>query len=317
MKIIKRDGSKVDFELGKIKRAIKKAFISVDSTIDDEKLTTIAKKIEKTIKEKLPKDHIVTVEEVQDLVELNLIDENYYREVKSFILYRAKHNMDRKIINDFAKYIYDKDLMEIIGRVQREFDSQRYPIESLYFKFESFTKAEMNDREILDAIIRAASELTSKEAPDWELIAARFLSYKINLSIKEAEERYELYDFKAKIKFLTENDLYGSYILENYTSEEIDELEAHLDYSRDDLFTYSGLDLVRKRYLIKNFEGQILERVQEMFMGIAMHLAIPEKNKIEFAKRLYDILSKLKATMATPTMTNARKPFNQLSSCFI
>nr|WP_072536806.1 ribonucleoside-diphosphate reductase subunit alpha [Anaerococcus mediterraneensis] len=317
MKIIKRDGSKVDFELDKIKRAIKKAFISVDSTIDDEKLTAIAKKIENTIREKLPKDHIVTVEEVQDLVELNLIDENYYREVKSFILYRAKHNMDRKIINDFAKYIYDKDLMEIIGRVQREFDSQRYPIESLYFKFESFTKAEMNDREILDAIIRAASELTSKEAPDWELIAARFLSYKINLAIKEAEERYELYDFKTKIKFLTENDLYGSYILENYTSEEIDELEAHLDYSRDDLFTYSGLDLVRKRYLIKNFEGQILERVQEMFMGIAMHLAIPEKNKIEFAKRLYDILSKLKATMATPTMTNARKPFNQLSSCFI
>ena len=317
MKIIKRDGSKVDFELDKIKRAIKKAFISVDSTIDDEKLTAIAKKIENTIREKLPKDHIVTVEEVQDLVELNLIDENYYREVKSFILYRAKHNMDRKIINDFAKYIYDKDLMEIIGRVQREFDSQRYPIESLYFKFESFTKAEMNDREILDAIIRAASELTSKEAPDWELIAARFLSYKINLSIKEAEERYELYDFKAKIKFLTENDLYGSYILENYASEEIDELEAYLDYSRDDLFTYSGLDLVRKRYLIKNFEGQVLERVQEMFMGIAMHLAIPEKNKIEFAKRLYDILSQLKATMATPTMTNARKPFNQLSSCFI
>ena len=317
MKIIKRDGSKVDFELDKIKRAIKKAFISVDSTIDDEKLTAIAKKIENTIREKLPKDHIVTVEEVQDLVELNLIDENYYREVKPFILYRAKHNMDRKIINDFAKYIYDEDLMEIIGRVQREFDSQRYPIESLYFKFESFTKAEMNDREILDAIIRAASELTSKEAPDWELIAARFLSYKINLAIKEAEERYELYDFKTKIKFLTENDLYGSYILENYTSEEIDELEAHLDYSRDDLFTYSGLDLVRKRYLIKNFEGQILERVQEMFMGIAMHLAIPEKNKIEFAKRLYDILSKLKATMATPTMTNARKPFNQLSSCFI
>ena len=317
MKIIKRDGSKVDFELGKIKRAIKKAFISVDSTIDDEKLTAIAQKIEKTIREKLPKDHIVTVEEVQDLVELNLIDENYYREVKSFILYRAKHNMDRKIINDFAKYIYDKDLMEIIGRVQREFDSQRYPIESLYFKFESFTKAEMNDREILDAIIRAASELTSKEAPDWEMIAARFLSYKINLSIKEAEERYELYDFKAKIKFLTENGLYGSYILENYTSEEIDELEAYLDYSRDDLFTYSGLDLVRKRYLITNFEGQVLERVQEMFMGIAMHLAIPEKNKIEFAKRLYDILSRLKATMATPTMTNARKPFNQLSSCFI
>ncbi|WP_311480831.1 ribonucleoside-diphosphate reductase subunit alpha [uncultured Anaerococcus sp.] len=317
MKIIKRDGSKVDFELDKIKRAIFKAFKSVDSTITDEKLEYIAQKIVRTIEEKLPADHTVTVEEVQDLVELNLIDENYYREVKSFILYRAKHNMDRKVISDFSTYVSDKDLMEIISKVQREFDSQRYPIESLYFKFESFTKPEMNDKEVLDAVIRAASELTSKEAPDWEIIAARFLAYKINLEIREEEERYEIYDFKSKIKFLTEKELYGAYILENYSSEDIDELEKYLDHKRDDIFTYSGLDLLRKRYLITNYEGRILERVQEMFMGIAMHLAIPEKNRVGFAKRLYDILSTLKATMATPTMTNARKPFNQLSSCFI
>lgn len=317
MKIIKRDGSKVDFELEKIKRAIFKAFKSVDSTITDEKLEYIAQKIVRTIEEKLPADHTVTVEEVQDLVELNLIDENYYREVKSFILYRAKHNMDRKVISDFSTYVSDKDLMEIISKVQREFDSQRYPIESLYFKFESFTKPEMNDKEVLDAVIRAASELTSKEAPDWEIIAARFLAYKINLEIREEEERYEIYDFKSKIKFLTEKELYGAYILENYSSEDIDELEKYLDHKRDDIFTYSGLDLLRKRYLITNYDGRILERVQEMFMGIAMHLAIPEKNRVAFAKRLYDILSTLKATMATPTMTNARKPFNQLSSCFI
>lgn len=317
MKIIKRDGSKVDFELEKIKRAIFKAFKSVDSTITDEKLEYIAQKIVKTIEEKFPVDHTVTVEEVQDLVELNLIDENYYREVKSYIIYRAKHNMDRKVITDFSKYVSDRDLMEIVSKVQREFDSQRYPIESLYFKFESFIKPEMNDKEILDALIRAASELTSKEAPDWEIIAARFLSYKINLEIREEEDRYEIYDFKTKIKFLTDKKLYGKYMLENYTSEEIDELEAYLDYSRDDIFTYSGLDLLRKRYLITTYDGRLLENVQEMFMGIAMHLAIPEKNKVEFAKRLYDILSSLKATMATPTMTNARKPFNQLSSCFI
>ncbi len=317
MKIIKRDGSKVDFELEKIKRAIFKAFKAVDSTITDEKLEYIAQKIVRTIEEKLPADHTVTVEEVQDLVELNLIDENYYREVKSFILYRAKHNMDRKVISDFSTYVSDKDLMEIISKVQREFDSQRYPIESLYFKFESFTKPEMNDKEVLDAIIRAASELTSKEAPDWEIIAARFLAYKINLEIREEEERYEIYDFKSKIKFLTEKELYGAYILENYSSEDIDELEKYLDHKRDDIFTYSGLDLLRKRYLITNYDGRILERVQEMFMGIAMHLAIPEKNRVAFAKRLYDILSTLKATMATPTMTNSRKPFNQLSSCFI
>ncbi|MDU0894627.1 MAG: ribonucleoside-diphosphate reductase subunit alpha, partial [Anaerococcus sp.] len=131
------------------------------------------------------------------------------------------------------------------------------------------------------------------------------------------EERYDIVDFKSKIDYLTNAGLYGTYIKENYSSKDMDELEAYLKKERDNLFTYSGLDLVKKRYLIHTFTGDIIESVQEMFMGIAMHLAIPEKDKVAFAKRLYDILSTLKATMATPTMTNSRKPFNQLSSCFI
>lgn len=317
MEIIKRDGTRASFERVKIEKAIAKAFNSVDSIISKDDLEKMSKRIEETIREKYPKDHIVSVEEIQDLVELTLIDENYYREVKSFILYRAKHNMDRKIIGDFSKYISDKEVLAIITRIQTEFDNQRYPIESLLFKFESFLKDNMTEEDMLKAITRAASELTSKEAPDWEIIAARFLMYQINLEIEKSEERYELFDFKAKIAFLTENGLYGKYILENYSKDEIDELESYMDFTRDDIFTYSGLDLVKKRYLITNHQGDLIEKVQEMFMGIAMHLAIPEKDKISFAKRLYDILSTLKATMATPTMTNARKPFNQLSSCFI
>ena len=317
MQIIKRDGKKVDFEREKIERAIFKAFYSVDSTISEEDLKKMSERIEETIRKKYPEDHIPTVEEVQDLVELTLIDENYYREVKSFILYRAKHNMDRKVLADFSNYIYDKKVLTIITEVQEEFDNQRYPIESLLFKFESFLKPNMTEEEMLKAITRAASELTSKEAPDWEIIAARFLMYQINLEIEKSEERYELFDLKSKIEFLTEKGLYGKYMLENYSSEEIDELEKYMDFSRDKIFTYSGLDLLRKRYLITNHQGELIEKVQEMFMGIAMHLAIPESDKVAFAKRLYDILSTLKATMATPTMTNARKPFNQLSSCFI
>ena len=317
MQIIKRDGNKVDFEKIKIERAISKAFFSVDSSITEKDLKKMSEKIEQTIKQKYPKDHIPTVEEVQDLVELTLIDENYYREVKSFILYRAKHNMDRKVLADFSRYIEDKKVLNIITEVQEEFDNQRYPIESLLFKFESFLKPNMTEEDMLKALTRAASELTSKESPDWEIIAARFLMYQIDLEIEKSEERYELFDFKSKIEFLTEKGLYGAYILENYSSEEIDELEKYMDYSRNNIFTYSGLDLLRKRYLITNHKGDLIERVQEMFMGIAMHLAIPEADKVSFAKRLYDILSNLKATMATPTMTNARKPFNQLSSCFI
>ena len=53
-------------------------------------------------------------------------------------------------------------------------------------------------------------------------------------------------------------------------------------------------------------------------MTIAMHLAIPEENqKVSYAKKFYDLLSKLKMTVATPTLANAGTAFYQLSSCFI
>ena len=58
--------------------------------------------------------------------------------------------------------------------------------------------------------------------------------------------------------------------------------------------------------------------VQEMYLGIALHLAMPERhNRLQWVRKFYDLLSKLEVTMATPTLANARKPYHQLSSCFI
>ena len=56
-----------------------------------------------------------------------------------------------------------------------------------------------------------------------------------------------------------------------------------------------------------------------MYLSIALFLAIPEapEKRLNWAKRFYDMLSQLKVTMATPTLSNARKPYHQLSSRFI
>ena len=55
-----------------------------------------------------------------------------------------------------------------------------------------------------------------------------------------------------------------------------------------------------------------------MFLGIALHLAMNEKaDRMLWVKKFYDMLSRLEVTMATPTLSNARKPYHQLSSCFI
>ena len=198
-----------------------------------------------------------------------------------------------------------------------------YNIDRLKEKLDLIIRHGMDYIEIRDSLIQVSLELTTDMEPDWQSIAARLYVYKLydevklNRGLEENENPYDnLYKF---ISSLTEQNLYGKYILDNYSKEEIKELEKELKPERDFLFTYSGIKLLSGRYLVEDFNRKVLELPQQMFMGIAMHLAIPEKkeNRIYWAKRFYDVLSSLKATMATPTMANARKPFYQLSSCFI
>lgn len=317
MKILKRDKREVDFDHLKIKNAIEKAFDSVGKPYVDSVINAYALDIKETLLKNYDPKNPPTVEEIQDLVELKLIDEKEIEVVKAYILYRNRHSEERQILDKFANYITDDKVLKILKFVRKTYDPKKYELENLYKKFESFVKKDQSQDAYLSEIIKAASELTDKDAPRWEFIAALFLNYDLEKKIKANLEDFKINNFYEKIVFLTEKGLYGKYILENYSKEDILELEAYIDNSRNRLLNYSGLDLLIKRYVIRSHDGRFVESIQEMFMGIAMHLAIPEKNRIYWAKKFYDIYSSLKVTVATPTMSNARKPYNQLSSCFI
>ena len=202
-------------------------------------------------------------------------------------------------------------------------DEGLYTKEKLIEALEHIIRPNMDEKEIRKSIIQISLELTTDMEPKWQFVASKlyiqnlYEDVKRNRGLSKEEDVYsDLYKF---VKGLTDKGLYGKYILENYSKEEIIELEKEIKPERDYLFNYSGIDLLNKRYLVQDFDRSTLELPQQMFMGIAMHLAIPEKkeNRVYWAKRFYDVLSSLKATMATPTMSNARKPFYQLSSCFI
>lgn len=83
--------------------------------------------------------------------------------------------------------------------------------------------------------------------------------------------------FYEKLQYLTAKGLYGAYILEAYTPEEIEEAATFMRPERNKLFNYSGLSLLAKRYLICTHAHEPIESVQEMYLGIALHLALPEK----------------------------------------
>ena len=221
----------------------------------------------------------------------------------------------QKMIETFQDFTEIASCMEAI---QNDFPEDIYYLGILEDKFLTFQKPELSIEENLQLLIKAAVELTTQEAPKWEMIAARLLLFTFERELRKAEESCQITTLYEKIVYLTGRGLYGQYILENYTKEEIDEFETFLAPERNDLFTYSGLELLLNRYVIHTRQGVALESPQEMFLGIAMHLAMKEqKDRALWVKRFYDMLSKLQVTMATPTLSNARKPYHQLSSCFI
>lgn len=218
---------------------------------------------------------------------------------------------------ELCSLIPDPGLYDVLEQISAAFSPEVYSLELLLSKFRSFYKQKLSLSEAYSILERACVELVSKEAPDWEMIAARFLSLDIRQRVEAQISGFAFPGWYEKLSWLTREGYVGSFLLEHYSKKDVEELHRFLKPKRDLLFNYSGLDLIARRYLICDHQHRILETPQEMFMAIAMHLAIPEQDRVYWAKQFYDILSTLKVTMATPTMSNARKPFHQMSSCFI
>lgn len=315
MKIRKRNGELVEFIPGKIKSALEKAFVSQGKKIDEEELS----KLLTTLLSRLPNDEGLTVELVQDEAERVLMEYGWYDVAKAYILYREKRSILRQARASIIETVSGDDkLDELLRIVQSDFNDESYSLSALQAKFDSFYKPSMNKEECYAALVKAAVELTTPEAPNWEFIASRLLNYSFQNNLTNVMNKYDITCLYEKIRYMCDKGLYGDYILAHYSRIEIDEAEGFIVKDRDKLFTYSGLDLLFKRYVIHDHNHVPLETPQEMFMGIALHLCMNEKmDRMKWVKRTYDMLSRLEVTMATPTMSNARKPYHQLSSCFI
>ena len=312
MLITKRNGTEESYNREKIAVAIKKSFASTGRDAVEETIREMVGKVETFV---LADANNRNVERIQDEVERCLMEHGFYAEAKNYILYRWQRTERRKALNDIVTGTGKPLMAETLKEIQEDFTGKEYSLTVLAKKFADICKPGMTPDERLSALIKAAVELTTQEAPDWEFIAARLLNFRL------AEKRAAVsgkQSFYEKLVYLTEEGLYGNYILESYSREEIDEAAGFICPERDKLLNYYGLDLLARRYLIHTHSHEPLESVQEMYLGIALHLAMPEKtDRMLWVRRFYDMLSRLEVTMATPTLSNARKPYHQLSSCFI
>ena len=315
MQITKRNGSSEQYDREKIATAIRKSFRSTGKQIADADIYAMVAEVEKTVSSD---ETARSVERIQDEVERTLMGHGFYDEAKNYILYRWQRTERRKAIVRITGHIGDVELAAVLHEIQRDFKGEEYSMTVLADKFASFCKPGMKEGERMAALVKAAVELTTQEAPDWEYIAARLLGYRLNRRLKALADSKGIASLYDKLRYLTDEGLYGDYILQSYLPEEIAAAETFLQPERDKLFNYSGLDLLIKRYILRTHAQEPIESVQEMYMGIALHLAMQEKHdRMTWVRKFYDMLSRLEVTMATPTLANARKPYHQLSSCFI
>ena len=315
MEITKRNGMAEPYNKEKVAIAIRKSFASTGQSVTDETILTLVNEVENFILSDTGNRH---VERIQDEVERSLMEHGFYAEAKNYILYRWQRTERRKALNHIVNETGDETITDTLKGIGQDFPRNEYSLTLLAEKFSSFYKPEMTPNERLTALIKAAVELTTQEAPAWEFIAARLLNFQLSKKLTEQAEFAGVLSFYEKLRYLTDEGLYGSYILASYSPEEIEAAAGFICPERDKLFNYSGLDLLVKRYLIRTRSHEPIESVQEMYLGIALHLAMPERhNRLQWVRKFYDLLSKLEVTMATPTLANARKPYHQLSSCFI
>lgn len=165
--------------------------------------------------------------------------------------------------------------------------------------------------EIQQTLIKTAVEKIDIDRPNWTFVAARLFLYDLYHRVTGFTGYNTLKDYfvKAQANNRIIADLKDKY--------DLDDLNAYIKPERDLQFTYLGIKTLYDRYLLKDSNANPIELPQQMFMAIAMFLAQNELDCQTWAKKFYDLISKFEVMLATPTLSNARTPRHQLSSCYI
>ncbi len=104
-KILKRDGKTEEYLSYKIEDAIKKAFKSENTTYDSTIFFNVL--------EKLKSKRVVAVEDIQDFIEQELYKGRYFDVMRSFLLYRHMHKMQRdQFLEEDTTYINSTQTIE-------------------------------------------------------------------------------------------------------------------------------------------------------------------------------------------------------------
>ena len=332
LRIIKRNGSVVDFDGSKIEIAITKAFLAVHtsaaaaSSSVHSRVSALSSQVEDIFRKRMPSGGTIHIEEIQDQVELALMRSEEHKVAREYVLYRAERANQRAI----ETHIHDRpekeelktsERIEIIAREAcnglEGTDSEKIISEANKNLYEGAP-----EHEVKEALVLSARSLVEIE-PNYTFATARILLDSLRsealsfLEITENATHEEMTAFypdalNAFIKKGIELELLNPE-LEKY---DLDLLGNAIIPNNDLLFSYLGIQTLYDRYFIHSNEIRF-ELPQVFFMRVAMGLALNEENREQRALEFYELLSSFDYMSSTPTLFNSGTLHSQLSSCYL
>ena len=156
LQIRKRDGTLQEFDLKKIENAIQRAFAAEHKFFNEDIIQMLALRVTADFNKKIV-DGIVSIEDIQDSVEVVLVQAGYVDVARSYIIYRKQHQAMRDIKNTTVDYknIIDNYLKINDWRV-KENSTVTYSVGGLILSNSGAVTAnywlsEVYDKEIADA----------------------------------------------------------------------------------------------------------------------------------------------------------------------
>ena len=343
LRVIKRNGKVVAFEDDKIKVAITKAFLATESGNAaaseriHKKVNQLTENVVEVFQRRMPSGGTVHIEEIQDQVELQLMRSEELDVAKSYILYRAERTQERKKekleielpdtpsinITKSDGTVVPLDVEKVAGLISDacenldEVSINEVLDEALKNLYDGVSIADMRTSLVMSARTKVEKE------PNYSYVTARILMDQIRsealnfLNIAEEStyqemEKYYPEAFKAYIDKGIELDILNPEL----KTFDLDKLSQAIDHTRDNQFTYLGLQTLYDRYFI-HCDDVRYELPQVFFMRVSMGLALEEENREDRAIEFYRLLSSFDYMSSTPTLFNSGTKRPQLSSCYL
>ena len=330
LRVIKRNGSVVNFDKSKIEVAITKAFLAVHtsaaaaSSSVQQKVNKLSDNVHDTFSSRMPSGGTIHIEEIQDQVELALMRSEELKVARAYVLYRAERT---KIRQEESSTVHQptnlspSERTEAIAEEACEGLSGTNP-ETIINEANKNLYEGASEDEIKEALILSSRSLVEAE-PNYTYATSRilldglrtealsFLEIASNATHAEMEKLYPK-TLKTYIKKAIELEL----INPELGKMDLEKLGESLNPNRDLMFSYLGLQTLYDRYFIHKDEVRF-ELPQIFFMRVAMGLAIGEENREDRAIEFYNLLSSFDYMSSTPTLFNSGTIHSQLSSCYL